>query len=425
MVGAAASRWAHAALDPQTHLLPAIRSFYASFTSYFRNTKTLAHIATYKAYYADAVPFHSAMAFCAFVSLYVWIMEKITGNASQVDGLWTFLPLIYSLHLTVHKYFTYQPAKISFFGGVQHASIWDKIEPRLALMSTLSLLWCIRLTYNAYRRGMFKPGEEDYRWPLLRKTMSRPVWEIFSIFFIAIAQNILLAITALPNYLLLTTTSVKHVTEPVPRPITKLILGDYILAAFFMANLTVQFFADQQQWNYQNYKRGKNPQGKPLPAAMVDSVTKLPLEKQAVMPYCTPEDAQRGFVTKGLWAWSRHPNFACEQATWWILYAFVPLTLLPRDFDCGNAHWSQFVNYALIAPLAMNALFYSSTVYSEGESAKKYPEYSDYQNRVGMFLPIDTVVRAVYYNVFARKETKKSVEENVWGKSQISKKKSQ
>lgn len=52
-------------------------------------------------------------------------------------------------------------------------------------------------------------------------------------------------------------------------------------------------------------------------------------------------------------------------------------------------------------------------------------KYSDYQNRLGMFLPIHTVVRAVYYNVFARKQTKKSVEENVWGKSQISNKKSQ
>ena len=328
MVGTA-SHWAHSALDPNTHLLPAIRSLYPAFTEYFRNTKTLTNVATYKAYYADADPMHSAIAFCGVVSFYVWIMEKITGNASQVDGLWTFLPLIYSLHFTVHKYFTYQPAKLTLFGGVEHASVWDKIEPRLALMSLLSIMWCVRLTYNAYRRGMFKPGEEDYRWPLLRKTMSRPVWEIFSIFFIAIAQNILLAITALPNYLLLTTTSVKHVTEPVPRPVNKLIPGDYVLAALFVANLTVQFYADQQQWNYQNYKRGKDPQEKPIPNAMVDPVTKLPLQKQNVMPYSTPEDAQRGFVTRGLWAWSRHPNFACEQNTWWILYAFVPLTSSP------------------------------------------------------------------------------------------------
>ncbi len=285
MVGTA-SHWAHAALDPATHLIPAAKSFYPAFTSYFRNTKTLTNLATYKAYYADADPFHSAMAFCAFVSFYVWLMERITGNASQVDGLWTFLPLIYSVHFTVHKYFTYQPAKLSLF-GVEHASIWDKIEPRLALMTLLSVLWSARLTYNAIRRNMFKPGEEDYRWPLLRKTMSRPMWHLFSIFFIAIAQNILLATTALPNYLLLTTTSIKHTTEPVPHPVNKLILGDYILAALFVLNLTIQFYADQQQWNYQNYKRGKTPQEKPLPNAMLDPSTKLPLQNQKEMPYST------------------------------------------------------------------------------------------------------------------------------------------
>ena len=29
-----------------------------------------------------------------------------------------------------------------------------------------------------------------------------------------------------------------------------------------------------------------------------------------------PQDAERGFCTKGLWAFSRHPNFAFEQASW-------------------------------------------------------------------------------------------------------------
>ena len=421
----AASQWAHAALDPATHLLPAIRSFYPAFTTYFRNTKTLANLATYKAYYADADPLHAAIAFCGVVSVYVWIMEKITGNASQVDGLWTFLPLIYSAHFAVHRLFTYQPAKLSLFGGVQHTSTWEKVEPRLALMTALSLLWSVRLTYNAYRRGMFKPGEEDYRWPLLRKTMSRPLWEVFSILFIAIAQNILLAITALPNYLLLTTASVKHVTEPVPRPIHKLTLGDYFLAVLFVLNLTVQFYADQQQWNYQNYKRGKTPLDKPLPKAMVEPVTNLPLQRQSAMPFSTPEDAQRGFVTKGLWAWSRHPNFACEQATWWILYAFVPLTFLPADLDLTKVHWSHFLNYAIIAPLAMNALFLASATFSEKVSAQKYPEYKDYQKRVGMFLPTDTLLKAAYYNTIASKDEKHRVEANVWGKSRVNKKKSQ
>ncbi|PWY96995.1 DUF1295-domain-containing protein [Testicularia cyperi] len=415
--------WPHAALDPQTHLIPSIKAFWPAFVDYFNKGHSLTNLATYKSYYANSDPMHSAIAFCGVVSFYVWFMERITGNASQVDGLWTFLPLIYSTHFTVHKYFSYQPAKLTLFGGVEHASIWDKIEPRLALMSFLSLLWSVRLTYNAIRRGMFKPGEEDYRWPLLRKTMNRFTWHIFSIFFIAIAQNILLAITALPNYLLLTTTSVKHVTEPVPRPINKLILGDYVLAGLFVLNLSIQFFADQQQWNYQNYKRGKDIYEKPLPASMVDAKTKLPVVPQTTSPYSTPEDAKRGFVTKGLWAWSRHPNFACEQTTWWILYAFVPLTFLPKDLDV--AHWCHFLNYAIISPLAMNALFLPSTLYSEGVSAEKYPEYTDYQKRVGMFLPIDTLFRTLYYNLVAGKQTKHRVEANVWGTSQISKKKVQ
>lgn len=66
----------------------------------------------------------------------------------------------------------------------------------LSLPSQNQVLWSARLTFNAYRRGMFKKGEEDYRWPLLRASMSRPLWELFTITFIAPAQNVLLACTA-------------------------------------------------------------------------------------------------------------------------------------------------------------------------------------------------------------------------------------
>lgn len=148
----------------------------------------------------------------------------------------------------------------------------------------------------------------------------------------------------MPQYILLTTTSVKHVTDAVPRPVNQLCLGDWILAALFVTNLTVQFFADQQQWNYQNYKRGLDPQERPLRdsvtittsietakstkaiqgstsaaevvAKSTEKVVRKPTKPQTVMPYSQLEDVDRGFVTRGLWAWSRHPNFACEQTTW-------------------------------------------------------------------------------------------------------------
>jgi hypothetical protein len=36
-------------------------------------------------------------------------------------------------------------------------------------------------------------------------------------------------------------------------------------------------------------------------------------EKQEASPNNKSPRIERGFVTDGLWAWSRHPNFACEQ----------------------------------------------------------------------------------------------------------------
>ena len=64
-------------------------------------------------------------------------------------------------------------------------------------------------------------------------------------------------------------------------------------------------------------------------------------------------------------------------------------------------------------------------VFSEAVSAGKYPAYADYQKRVGMFLPIDTLIRSIYYKVFANKQVKERVEANVWGRSEYSGKKNQ
>ena len=33
-------------------------------------------------------------------------------------------------------------------------------------------------------------------------------------------------------------------------------------------------------------------------------------------------DLDRGFATSGMWAYSRHPNFAAEQAVWLVVYTW-------------------------------------------------------------------------------------------------------
>lgn len=87
------------------------------------------------------------------------------------------------------------------------------------------------------------------------------------------------------------------------------------------------------------------------------------------------EDMDRGFVTSGLWAYSRHPNFFAEQAIWFVLY-----------------QWSCFAtntlyNWAGLGSLFLVMLFQGSTILTEAISAGKYPEYADYQKQVGRFFP--------------------------------------
>ncbi len=96
----------------------------------------------------------------------------------------------------------------------------------------------------------------------------------------------------------------------------------------------------------------------------------------AKVPYkFDQEDLDRGFVVTGLWSFSRHPNFAAEQAIWVSLY-----------------QWSCFVtgslyNWTAIGAVAYLGLFQASTWFTELITSGKYPEYKEYQQRVGMFIP--------------------------------------
>lgn len=88
------------------------------------------------------------------------------------------------------------------------------------------------------------------------------------------------------------------------------------------------------------------------------------------------EDLDRGFLTSGLWAYSRHPNFFAEQTIWFVLYQW-------SCYATNNLYsWTGIGSGCLVL------LFQGSTLLTEGITASKYPEYKEYQKQVGMFFPI-------------------------------------
>ena len=90
-------------------------------------------------------------------ALYCFVVGELTHNNSQMDKLWSLLPIAYAWVIAAR-------------GGM---------TVRLVVMAVLATLWGIRLTLNFARRGAYKlkfwEGEEDYRWPVLRakKSFSR------------------------------------------------------------------------------------------------------------------------------------------------------------------------------------------------------------------------------------------------------------
>lgn len=99
-------------------------------------------------------------------------------------------------------------------------------------------------------------------------------------------------------------------------------------------------------------------------------------QKDAKLPrQYSQADLDRGFITSGIWAYSRHPNCAAEQLIWFFLYQWA----------CNASE--TLYGWAAIGSCSLILLFQGSTILTESISGRKYPEYVHYQDTVGMFLP--------------------------------------
>lgn len=269
---------------------------------------------------ADASGFIISLIF----SFVCWFLTKLTGNYSWVDRFWSLIPTIFTYHFNLHSYIC------------QNKSL----NERQLTISILSTLWSMRLTYNFYRKGGYNPGGEDYRWQIVKKNINNAfLWELLNIFFIAIIQNILL-------YLIATPVSLAGQSK-------NFNVMDFSLIAIYLILLVIETASDQQQWNFQETKK------------------RMIANKEALYG-----DYKRGFITSGLFKYSRHPNFFAEMSIWWIVYLFSV-----------NATGVSF-NWTILGTFFLTLLFQASTKLTEDISVSKYPEYALYQAHTSRFIPL-------------------------------------
>lgn len=260
-------------------------------------------------------------------ALFCFVVGELTRNNSQMDKLWSLLPIAYTWVIAVR-------------GGM---------STRLVVMAVLATLWGMRLTFNFARKGAytlkFWEGVEDYRWSVLRaKKEFQPRWKwmLFNLFFISIYQNTLVLMTTFPALVLMN---------------VELPFGwvDGLAAALMLGFIIYETISDEQQWAFQSTKWKLIGEGKKL--------------EELPAPY------NLGFNTTGLWSRSRHPNYFAEQGTWCAFYLF----------SVGGG--IGLINWSIIGALLLIVLFLGSSAFAEEISAGKYPQYANYCQQVPKFFP--------------------------------------
>lgn len=260
-----------------------------------------------------------------FVTIYCFVVGELTLNNSQVDKLWSILPIVY----------------------VWIVAYYGDFAPRLILMALLVTFWGVRLTTNFALKGAYQwrfwTGEEDYRWQVLRsKDEFKPRWKwmLFNLLFISLYQNFLILLFTLPTLIAL-----HFVATP---------LGwiDVVAAVLVFGFIVFEMIADIQHWRFQSKKWSLIRSGQEL-----------------------PESYKKGFLDKGLWSLSRHPNYFAEQAIWASFYIF------------SVAAGAPIFNWTIAGVILLIVLFQGSSAFGEEISASKYPTYQEYQKQVSKFIP--------------------------------------
>ncbi len=259
-------------------------------------------------------PSHLVVIIAASSAAAAWVASLATGDTSWIDRLWSILPECYVWVYAVGAHLR---------------------DARLDVLAALTTLWGIRLTYNLARKGGYR-GSEDYRWAVLRRSMSSWRFQLFNLFFIVIYQSGLLVLIALPA---------ENVYQHAATPFGAL---DVALSVLFLGALVGETVADQQQWDFQTWKQRELAAGR------------------------SPEPR---FLQTGLFRFARHPNYFFEIAQWWLVFLF------------GAVAAGSVAQPTVLGAVLLTALFVGSTTFTERITRSRYPEYARYQAATSAIVP--------------------------------------
>ena len=202
------------------------------------------------------------------------------------------------------------------------APVW-----RRWLVLLLIAIWALRLAWHISRRNIGRP--EDYRYQAFREKFGAGRYWWVSLFQVFWLQALLAWLVALPVF--------AAMTSATPEGLGPL---DVVGVVLWLAGFAFEAVGDAQ-----------------LKAFKAD-----------------PANTGR-VMDRGLWAWTRHPNYFGEAVLWWGLGMIALAT---------QWWWAAFVGPAVITTLLLRV---SGVSMLEKTIGSRRPGYAEYVERVPAFLP--------------------------------------
>jgi len=222
-------------------------------------------------------------------------------------------------------YWSFAPCAIALY-WVLGAASEDVVLTRQIVVLSLVFLWAIRLTYNWARRWQGL-GHEDWRYADLREKWKRLFW-LVELWGIEMMPTIFVFLGCLSLY-----PALSIGTSPFR-------VLDYFAIVITAGAIIIEATADQQLRRFVETKR-------------------------------QPEQ----IMTKGLWAYSRHPNYFGEIMFWWGLFIFA----LAAD----PSYW-----WTIVGPLAITVLFLAVSIpLIDRRSLQRRPGYGEHIEKVSALIP--------------------------------------
>ncbi len=205
-------------------------------------------------------------------------------------------------------------------------AVADGSQDRGLLLSVLTTIWGLRLTLYLARRNLGKG--EDFRYAAMRKRHGAR-WPLRSLVVVFWVQGLLMWVVSLPVQV--------GQLDPTPAGLGAL---DWAGAALWALGLAFEAIGDAQ---LTRFKADPSNRGK--------------------------------VMDRGLWSWTRHPNYFGDFCVWWGLYLVAAST--------GSAWWTA------IGPILMSVLLIrvSGAALLERSLSRRREGYEAYVARTSGFFP--------------------------------------